>query len=92
MHFLPHPGDSSACKKLWLNDLVRCQPLLYGTTKKFLDVFGLASLSDLPKLDEEISSGESFPKLVVPESEAAEGESGEAEPEDEPEDATVEPS
>ena len=67
------------------------RPLLYGTTKKFLDVFGLASLDDLPKLDQEISSGESFPKLVMPESETAEGESGEAEPEDEPQDATVEP-
>ncbi len=29
------------------------RPLLYGTTKKFLDVFGLASLDDLPK-DEEL--------------------------------------
>lgn len=67
------------------------RPLLYGTTKKFLDVFGLASLNDLPKLDEEISSGESFPKLVVPEPETAEGKSGESEPENEPEDAPAEP-
>lgn len=67
------------------------RPLLYGTTKKFLDVFGLASLNDLPKLDEEISSGESFPKLVVPETETPEGESGESEPENEPEDAMAEP-
>ncbi len=29
------------------------RPLLYGTTKKFLDVFGLASLDDLPK-DQEL--------------------------------------
>jgi segregation and condensation protein B len=28
------------------------RPLLYGTTKKFLDVFGLRSLKDLPSLDE----------------------------------------
>lgn len=28
------------------------RPMLYGTTKKFLDVFGLASLKDLPKVDE----------------------------------------
>lgn len=28
------------------------RPLLYGTTKKFLDVFGLASLKDLPKMSE----------------------------------------
>lgn len=27
------------------------RPLLYGTTTKFLDVFGLASLKDLPKVD-----------------------------------------
>ncbi|AQT67746.1 putative segregation and condensation protein B-like protein [Anaerohalosphaera lusitana] len=28
------------------------RPMLYGTTKKFLDCFGLASLKDLPKIDE----------------------------------------
>ncbi len=28
------------------------RPILYGTTKKFLEVFGLASLEDLPKSDE----------------------------------------
>lgn len=28
------------------------RPILYGTTKKFLDVFGLASLDDLPKIEE----------------------------------------
>lgn len=27
-------------------------PLLYGTTKRFLEVFGLASLDDLPKVEE----------------------------------------
>jgi segregation and condensation protein B len=27
------------------------RPMLYGTTKKFLEVFGLASLEDLPKVD-----------------------------------------
>ena len=27
------------------------RPLLYGTTTRFLDVFGLKSLKDLPKLD-----------------------------------------
>ena len=25
------------------------RPMLYGTTKEFLEVFGLASLEDLPK-------------------------------------------
>jgi len=29
------------------------RPLLYGTTTKFLEVFGLASLKDLPKIDED---------------------------------------
>ena len=28
------------------------RPLLYGTTKKFLEVFGLTSLKDLPKIEE----------------------------------------
>ncbi|MDD5729300.1 MAG: SMC-Scp complex subunit ScpB [Victivallales bacterium] len=28
------------------------RPILYGTTKKFLEVFGLASLKDLPKVEE----------------------------------------
>jgi len=30
------------------------RPLLYGTTRQFLEVFGLGSLEDLPKLDEAI--------------------------------------
>ena len=28
-------------------------PILYGTTDKFLNVFGLASLEDLPSINEE---------------------------------------
>jgi len=28
------------------------RPMLYGTTKRFLEVFGLASLKDLPKIEE----------------------------------------
>lgn len=28
------------------------RPMQYGTTKKFLDIFGLASLKDLPKIEE----------------------------------------
>ena len=67
------------------------RPLLYGTTRKFLDVFGLSSLNDLPHLDQPISSGESFPKLVVPDGETAEGLSSEAAPENEPGDTTAEP-
>jgi segregation and condensation protein B len=28
------------------------RPLLYGTTKRFLEVFGLSSLEDLPEVEE----------------------------------------
>ena len=28
------------------------RPMLYGTTKKFLDIFGLNTLKDLPKIEE----------------------------------------
>jgi len=28
------------------------RPMLYGTTRKFLEVFGLNSLKDLPKIEE----------------------------------------
>ena len=28
------------------------RPMLYGTTKKFLDIFGLHSIKDLPKVEE----------------------------------------
>jgi len=37
------------------------RPLLYGTTTRFLEVFGLSSLKDLPKLDDEKS--DSIPAL-----------------------------
>ncbi len=33
------------------------RPLLYGTTKRFLEVFGLKSLADLPKIDEQNATG-----------------------------------
>lgn len=39
------------------------RPLLYGTTSKFLDVFGLASLKDLPKLDPD--QPDAVPALTV---------------------------
>ena len=41
------------------------RPLLYGTTTRFLEVFGLASLKDLPKLDAD--DPEAVPKLTVAE-------------------------
>ncbi len=39
------------------------RPLLYGTTSKFLEVFGLASLADLPKIDAD--QPQSIPPLKV---------------------------
>jgi segregation and condensation protein B len=39
------------------------RPLLYGTTKRFLEVFGLSSIKDLPRLDEEESGV--VPKLKL---------------------------
>jgi segregation and condensation protein B len=42
------------------------RPLLYGTTKRFLEVFGLSSLADLPKLEEEQSPAAVKLKVVPP--------------------------
>ena len=39
------------------------RPLLYGTTGRFLEAFGLANLKDLPKLEEGVAGG--VPKLKV---------------------------
>ena len=50
------------------------RPLLYGTTKKFLEIFGLASLKDLPKLDPD-HPGDIPPLKVVTEESDAEVES-----------------
>ncbi len=41
------------------------RPLLYGTTTRFLEVFGLSSLKDLPKLDAD--NPESVPQLTLAE-------------------------
>ena len=40
------------------------RPLLYGTTTRFLEVFGLSSLKDLPKLDQD--AVEKVPQLKIP--------------------------
>jgi len=37
------------------------RPMLYGTTKKFMQIFGLASLEDLPKVPELIPPGANRP-------------------------------
>ena len=41
------------------------RPLLYGTTRRFLEVFGLGSLKDLPKIDQD--HPDAVPPLKVPE-------------------------
>ncbi len=61
------------------------RPHIYGTTKKFLEVFDLTDLSDLPKLKEIrklVANGESgIPALVPPEgSENAEQKAPQEEP------------
>jgi len=40
------------------------RPLLYGTTPKFLEVFGLATLKDLPKLNGDLPAGAASLKPV----------------------------
>jgi len=48
------------------------RPLLYGTTRKFLEVFGLNSLKDLPKLDPD--RPDAVPELkVVDDTESVDG-------------------
>lgn len=42
------------------------RPMLYGTTPHFLEVFGLASLADLPKLEGEDRSGVPTLKMAEP--------------------------
>lgn len=44
------------------------RPLLYGTTNKFLEVFGLSNLKDLPKLDPEKPND--VPKLKIVQAES----------------------
>jgi segregation and condensation protein B len=59
------------------------RPLLYGTTKKFLRVFGLGSLEDLPRV-EELKAPE---RLGQQQKEEERGEPGEQAPADEETDA-----
>ncbi len=45
------------------------RPMMYGTTSRFMEHFGLARLTDLPTLDDlDMEAGESFPELVRQES------------------------
>ncbi|HOD81229.1 MAG: hypothetical protein BWX88_01155 [Planctomycetes bacterium ADurb.Bin126] len=49
------------------------RPMLYGTTKRFLEVFGLSSLEDLPRV-EELRSGAKEPAAKPAEAKAAEAQ------------------
>ncbi len=64
------------------------RPMLYGTTKKFLEVFGLGQLDDLPRV-EELRSGADA--KLPPKTEKAEPELFDDEPDDEePDDQELE--
>lgn len=67
------------------------RPLLYGTTKPFLDTFGLGSTKDLPKMSEveeaeggEAPQAEGAPAAEARGEEAASADEGQAEPEEPP--------
>ena len=61
------------------------RPMLYGTTKRFLEVFGLNRLEDLPRVEELRGGAEEAPQRPEPPAEGNE----DAEPEDETEDPQV---
>jgi segregation and condensation protein B len=46
------------------------RPLLYGTTKRFLEVFGLAGLDDLPQVDALKGGGSAAPAVKIQQAEA----------------------
>jgi len=48
------------------------RPLLYGTTKRFLEVFGLAGLDDLPQVDALKGGGSAAPPVQIQPAEAIE--------------------
>ncbi len=62
------------------------RPLLYGTTKRFLEVFGLPSLEDLPQVEalgtDEIPAADATGGMDVPAAEAPETEASEEPGED----------
>jgi segregation and condensation protein B len=54
------------------------RPLIYGTTKRFLEIFDLKDISALPKLKEIKAFGsEEYEPTPVQETETPEGEAGE---------------
>jgi segregation and condensation protein B len=48
------------------------RPFLYGTTRKFLEYFGLNSLSELPKLDKEQTYGDGLKEALGQEADSQE--------------------
>ncbi len=60
------------------------RPILYGTTKRFLEIFGLNSLKDLPKAEDELKAK----AAQIAEAKASEPAPAELEPEPEPEPKT----
>ncbi|MFC1514858.1 SMC-Scp complex subunit ScpB [Candidatus Omnitrophota bacterium] len=52
------------------------RPFLYGTTRKFLEYFGLNSLNDLPKLEKEQALGDGLKEALAQEEAAQEKTAG----------------
>ncbi len=74
------------------NEKLPGHPLVYATSKSFMDYFGINSAEDLPRIKEVLAEQLVEPtviKDVVPEEDASETETGEAEP-TEPEQPTDE--
>lgn len=53
------------------------RPMLYGTTKKFLEVFGLSSLDDLPNVDALSSGNRSTEDKAAPADDSADADASE---------------
>ena len=58
------------------------RPLLYGTTREFLEYFGLASLGELPKMEELVEKLAERAAAVEEEPETGPGEDEDSEPEE----------
>lgn len=57
--------STSAVSRSASSSSTRCRPALFGTTKIFLDYFGLKRLEDLPPLSELKDIGELEPQLFM---------------------------
>ncbi|MBU0717431.1 MAG: SMC-Scp complex subunit ScpB, partial [Planctomycetes bacterium] len=56
------------------------RPMLYGTTRRFLEVFGLASLAELPKLDQDNPDAVPPLRMVAPEQVTSDAANDSADP------------